>query len=248
MRRGRRPRSNTATPRGPWAGADGLNSAAYYSTALNTGLLGQTNGPFYGQCWLRLDNQNVAAQRSIVSTRAGATTPTTTGYYVRALNNNTQIAFEVFVSAGAPVTSAVYTVQAADIGKVIHVGWCHTGAALQLFVRGVQVGSDVAAVGYVVPTQSTFIGRRANATSEHATDDVTICGLSGGNYAATPAEFLAAYQAGKAAGDVVEMPSAAHLWSFKRDGGAGATLVNRIGAANMARSGTPNYVAGMRAA
>lgn len=233
---------------GNFAAIDGLTDTAYYSTAVNTGLLGQAGGGFYGQCWVRLDNQNAGTARNIVSCRMGATTPTTTGHYVRALAGNTSITFECFIAAGSVVTSSAYTVQAADIGKMIHVVWVHTGSVLRLYVHGEQVGSDVAAVGYTVPTQGFFVGRRANTTGESAVSDLSVGGIAGGNFVPTAAEIRTAYLAGLVAEDVVAIPSKTTLlWSPRVTGSAAATIAAQVGSTNLTRTGAPTYASALDA-
>lgn len=230
-------------------GLDNLSDTVYYQTAPGAGLIGQAGGIFYGQGWVRIDSQVAGGPRSIVSTRFGATTGVTVGYYVRLVNNATQIEAQCFWTAGTVVTAPLYTLLPGDYGKALHFGFEHTGAEFFLIIKGARVGAGVAAPGYTVPSLGMWLGRRANGTGEGATGIITVCGLAGGNYAVTTQELADSYTAGLAAGDVVAIPGKTdNLWSPKLDGSAVAPLPDRVGSANCTRVGAPTYVTRIRPA
>jgi hypothetical protein len=198
-----------------WFGADALNDNNYYAsaTAGSTGIQWSTSGGYF-QAWVRINSQNVtSANRHLF----GTFVTSTSGWTCRTTGSNATIVVSAFGTGPTQVDSDPYTIQPSDVGKILHLVGVHTGSALQLWVNGVQVGSNKAITSFVPGTAKMYIGR-ASTTGLSVLASVAVCALSGGSYVPTSTEIAAAYSAGKAKGQIVAIAGKVdHTYSYQLD-------------------------------
>jgi hypothetical protein len=190
----------------------------------------------------RVDAQAGTAARVLIGDLEG--NPTTThGFCLYTSGTNTSLLLQSINAAGSAAVAPIYTMPAADVGKLVITGGTYDHAAnrLRLFHKRVEIATGSACVGYRAPTSNgaSWIGRAA--PGQPATN-TSVFGWTFGAGVMTLAEYQAAHDAIVAGEDVVSIAGKSQgLWSLKRDPiDVSATVQDRIGSKHFARVGAPS--------
>lgn len=192
--------------------------APYYRTLTSAGGIAGTASALHVSAKITVENQNAQNNHTLVSTFS--TSPSNSGFILALNANNTSLIFAIY-AGGATQSSAAYTVPANKVGAPLHVDGVFTGAAIQLFVDGVQIGSDVAA-SYTPSTSATYVGVDARDLAVTAAENVSIHAVSGGNTVITSGEIAARYAASVAAGSLQQVAGKTQRhWPIETDAASG---------------------------
>lgn len=200
-------------------GAQGWSAANYLARAGGAGAFLATATPF----WIAFAVIVPATPGASVELIFGGSTGSNPGFQVYFQVGAVQAALALSPS-GAAGASAV-AVSAADVGKVLLVGYQWTGSVLQTYARRAKVGSDVTAASFVPnPNGAFFLGRRYDTTSNPLNAATSVLGLMGGSSTLTLAEWQSAYDALVANEAITAIPGKTdRLWRFAQSGALGST-------------------------
>lgn len=216
-------------------GAQGFSDASHYKSAVGAGLQGSATG-FTHAFRVRWDASPAGFQILACAANAAATAT----WFVR--TNGTALT----ASVNATSTSA-YTIAASDLGQWITVHIQYTGSVLRLFVRGAQIGADVAVAWPSVASTQMWVGDLPTAPFSSG----SITAIAGGNYIASSAEIQQQVTDTDSTGRLVPVPNKdAHSWDWTADilasgvDAVPATVTDRVGTDNLTRIGPDITVGG----
>lgn len=188
--------------------------APYYRTPTTAGGIPGIAGALHVSAKITVENQTAQNNHTLVSTFN--TSPSNSGFILALNSNNTQLFLAIYAGGGTQASS-MYTVTPGNVGTPIYVDGVFTGTQLQLFVDGVQVGTDVAA-SYTPSTSATYIGVDARDLAVTAAENVTIHAVSGGNTSITSGEVATRYSASLLSGSLEQIPTKTQRhWSLELD-------------------------------
>lgn len=189
-------------------GVQGFSISNYYQSANPGGIAGSASG-FWVALLCRVDQQIAPGSRALIARF------NTIGWQLTTTLSNGQFSFQATDGGGTTRNSLSYTIQPADLGKVMHVSGVHDGSTIRLYVNGVGVGAATACVGFTPLADRTYIGRRAVGLPN---SNGIFFGACGGHAVVTAAEVTAHANACKAAADIVPIAGKTNsLWSVKQD-------------------------------
>jgi hypothetical protein len=229
-----------------WKALDGLSDSAYYEIASPGGSRGTVDvGTVHLAAWVTIRPTVTSKTRRIVGTEGNSGT-SPYGLTLMTTGTNGTLAARIRgVNPGGLVLTATYALSTTQLNRPLYVVARVGGGFLDLFVDGVAVDSrTIAGTGYfAVSTAPLSLGRRPEVTGDSVTGEIAIHGVSSGNTTPLDAAVTTAFTAGLAAEDIVAIGGSdtEHLWSAKQDGGANATLLDRVGTDHLVRTGTPLY-------
>jgi hypothetical protein len=216
-----------------------LSTSNFYTTASPGGVAGDAAG-FWVQVLFTVDSQAVASASRMLTARFS-----TNGYQLFTTTTNAGLLFQVADGGSVTRSSPSYTIQASDVGKVLHaVGvFDNTNNKVRLYVNRAEVSAGNACTGYTAFSGAQFIGKRSAGTPA---DNCTIFGAGGGAGIPSLAEIQALADAIKAGRDIQAITGKTdHLWSVTRDVAAGAvptTITDRSGSDTQTKNGSPTLV------
>jgi hypothetical protein len=226
-------------------GLDDLNDSNYYWSAVSGAIDGITgSGNFWVTCMFSVDSQAVTSQNRYMLNHGIANT---SGWYMRTLGQNGTLSFAIHDNNAVARTAPSYTIQAADVNKVIVATGYHSVTGVHLNVNGADVGSNTITNGYRESNSSMFIGRYLGSTVS-LSGAVKVYGVCGGSGSfPTSEELVAQYEAIKAAGDIVGIPGKTHhLYSIKTDavnsGSVPGIISDQVGTSSLSKVGSPSLV------
>lgn len=154
-----------------FVGVSGYSSGHSFVSADNTGVVGAS--PMSVSVGV-VPNSLPVAQRILAAHGSGSNPTKGWGFYV---NSSAVLRFFAFDGAGTFRETSGYQLVSGDLAKVSLFSGVHTGTVIRLFKGDVQIGSDVACVGYATPAVSiaTAIGS-SSVPSQWATE-FTLIGL-----------------------------------------------------------------------
>jgi hypothetical protein len=168
--------------------------------------------------------------------------------YLQTTLSNNFLSGVVANGVGTGISSPTVVINAADVGKLLHVSLVYDAAAgkVRLYLRRIEQSTGTVIVGHTAATGALSLLR--HAAGSLACPFVSVFGACMGASTPTLAEIQAEHDACMAAEDIVAIPGrTAWLVSVKQDAGAGlvapAQLTDRIGVAHLTKGGSPAIVA-----
>jgi hypothetical protein len=218
-----------------WTDAD------YYEDP--TGFSGRAGGLFFFGALVRIDAQTSLTKNTRIF--MGRQDTGANGFHLRTLSQNSNLSWVAADSTGTNyLNSPISVVSAADVGKVMPVLCVHDGTKMRFYTKRTEQGTGTAISGFTPATVGPLrIGRLANAATYFG-QGITVLGMIAGYAVPTLAEYQAWYDAVLAKDIIVDIPGKT---SFRVDltptaGALPATLLDRVGSANMTRVGAPALV------
>jgi hypothetical protein len=204
-------------------------------------IIGASGSAFHfawsGRIW-----SSATASRTIAGSRD--LSDTTVGWV--AWLNGTTLTFTVKSAAGSSVSLTYALPTAETTGLPVDIVCQYTGTVLQVFMRGVQVGSDTAITGYKTATSTAPLRLGWISGVASGADLIDHFQADGGEFSLTPAEILAKHTAWEATGIMpVVAGKTQHQWMLGADiianggpaSGVPATVLDRIGTDHLTRVG-----------
>ncbi|MDB5716298.1 MAG: hypothetical protein JWO15_3695, partial [Sphingomonadales bacterium] len=218
-------------------GVQGYTLGSYFSAA--TGIRGSASGfsvsmlvrpdvtPTSGHHLLGVYNSGATAGYSIVEVAGG--------YRVDAINGG----------GGFAASRALWTLTAADLGKMALITVVYTGTVWRMFVNGVQQGTDIADTFTPNTVGPMNVGKDSyTALAPYDSSIFGVCGGSGANKVPTFIEIQQQYADFLSTGRIVGIPGKVDsLWDFTADilasgvDSVPTTILDRVGSDNLTRQG-----------
>lgn len=219
-------------------GVTDLSVDNFYSSP--DGFLGDAAPWWISALVIFLKVSGVTSTTRFVAARRGTTGR---GYSMHTTGANTLLTWSAVDAGGNPSTAPSYTLTAADIGRVhLVTGAFDIANKARLFIKRGEQGTGGTALGAYAPAtaESFFLGKRADGLPA---DNMAILGFAAGYGNVTLAQYQAQYDAVSSSErmEVVPGTTPANLYRINPAGGVlPATIMDLIGSAHLARSGSPS--------
>lgn len=222
------------------SGAAGFSVANYFQTADPGGEAGVASG-FGVACLFSIASQAVASAPRVLTERQNGSVA---GYVMYTNTTHSTLRFEMANGGGASILGPVYTITAADVGKVMMAVMVHDSAAIRLYVNRAEVGAGTAIVGYTASASRHYIGGRGASLPA---DNTTIYGVSAFRGTFTLKQIQSLFDDVKLARDICGSGlTATNAWSVKRSGlsslvnqGSGSDAMTAVGAPTASVNSAP---------